>query len=180
MATLAATLGIAAINFQTMQESLSSSHKPSVEILLDKSHATEFATLLTAYGFWKARDHKCSRKGFCRNPRGIFPNKVPSEFCGGFFGGFFLAFFLGKNRRKKSPKNPRQNSNRNLGVSRPESTLQESGLDKCRWSEMSLGSVTLCNSANCLLPRRMLVSYDFCSYHMVVCRTVSAGAGPPS
>ena len=28
-----------------------------------------------------------SRKGFCRNPRGIFPNKVPGEFCGGFFGG---------------------------------------------------------------------------------------------
>ena len=40
----------------------------------------------------------------CRNPRGIFPNKVPGEFCGGFFGGFFRAFFFGKNRRKKSTK----------------------------------------------------------------------------
>ena len=47
---------------------------------------------------------KKSRKGFCRNPRGIFPNKVPGEFCGGFFGGFFWAFSLGKNRRKKSTK----------------------------------------------------------------------------
>ena len=43
-----------------------------------------------------------SRKGFCRNPTGIFPNKVPGEFCGGFFGGFFRAFFLGKNRRNKT------------------------------------------------------------------------------
>ena len=43
-----------------------------------------------------------SRTCFCRNPRGIFPNKVPGEFCGGFFCGFVLAFFLGKNRRKKS------------------------------------------------------------------------------
>ena len=30
-----------------------------------------------------------SRKGFCRNPRGIYPNKFPGEFCGGFFGVFF-------------------------------------------------------------------------------------------
>ena len=37
-----------------------------------------------------------SRKGFCRNPRGIFPNKVPGEFWGGVFGGFFRAFFPGK------------------------------------------------------------------------------------
>ena len=42
------------------------------------------------------------RKGFCRNPRGIFPTKFPGEFCGGFFGGFFRAFFLGK----KEGKNP--------------------------------------------------------------------------
>ena len=70
-----------------------------------------------------------SRKGFCRNPRGIFPNKVPGEFCGGFFGGFFRAFFLGKIGGKNPPKNPRQNSNRNLGFSQPKSTLQGSGLD---------------------------------------------------
>ena len=68
-----------------------------------------------------------SRKGFCRNPRGIFPNKVPGEFYGGFFGGVFLGpFFFEKIREKNPPKNPRQNSNRNLGVSRPKSTLQES------------------------------------------------------
>ena len=69
-----------------------------------------------------------SRKGFCRNPRGISPNKVLGEFCGGFLGGFFQAFFFGKKRRKNPQKNPRQNSNRNLGVSRPKSTLQGSGL----------------------------------------------------
>ena len=73
---------------------------------------------------------KVLRKGLCRNPRGIFPNKVPGELCGGFFGGFFRAFFLGKNRGKNPPKNPRQNSNRNLGVSLPKSTLQGSGLEK--------------------------------------------------
>ena len=45
-----------------------------------------------------------SRKGFCRNPRGIFPNKVPGEFCGGFFGGFFRAFSLENIGGKKSTK----------------------------------------------------------------------------
>ena len=73
---------------------------------------------------------KLSREGFCRNLRGFFPNKFPGEFCHGFFGGFLGAFFLGRNRRKKSPKNPRQNSNQNLGVSLPKSTLQGSGLEK--------------------------------------------------
>ena len=56
---------------------------------------------------------KLSRGNFClaasrclSGPSGwgIFPNKVPGEFCGGFFGGFFRAFFVGKNRRKKSTK----------------------------------------------------------------------------
>ena len=45
-----------------------------------------------------------SRKGFCRNPRGIFPTKTLGEFCGGFSGGLFGAFFLGKNRTKKSTR----------------------------------------------------------------------------
>ena len=45
-----------------------------------------------------------SREGFCRNPRGIFLDKVPGELCGGFFCAFFGAFFLGKNRRKIHPK----------------------------------------------------------------------------
>ena len=31
-----------------------------------------------------------SRTGFCRNPRGIFPNEFPGEFCLGFFGPFSL------------------------------------------------------------------------------------------
>ena len=70
-----------------------------------------------------------SRKGFCRNPRGIFPTEFPGENCRGFFGGFFRAFFLGKTGRKNPPKNPRQFSNQNLGVSGPKSTLQGSGLD---------------------------------------------------
>ena len=40
--------------------------------------------------------HKGAHADFCRNPRGIFPNKFLGEFCRGFFGGFFRAFFLGK------------------------------------------------------------------------------------
>ena len=47
---------------------------------------------------------RSSRTGFCRNPRGISPNKVLGEFCGGFFGAFFGAFFFGKNMRKIHPK----------------------------------------------------------------------------
>ena len=35
-----------------------------------------------------------------------------------------------KNRRKNPPKNPRQHSNRNLGVSPPKSILQGSGLER--------------------------------------------------
>ena len=78
----------------------------------------------------RAKAWKLSRKGFCRNPRGIFPNKVLGEFCGRFFGGFFRAFFLGRKGGKNPPKNPRQSSNRNLGVPRPKSTLQGSCLEK--------------------------------------------------
>ena len=52
------------------------------------------------------RKNSRSRKGFCRNPRGIFPNEFPGEFCSGFFAGFFRAFFLGQNRRKKTTQKP--------------------------------------------------------------------------
>ena len=79
-----------------------------------------------------------SRLCFCRNPRGIFLDKVPGEFCGGFLGEFFGAFFLGKNRRKNPPKNPRQTSDQNLGVSRPKSTLQGSALDDLLRFNMSM------------------------------------------
>ena len=45
-----------------------------------------------------------SREGFCRNPRGIFPNKVLGEFCGGFFVDFFGPFSLEKTGGKIHPK----------------------------------------------------------------------------
>ena len=69
------------------------------------------------------------KKSLLQKSEGIFPNKVLGEFCGGFFGGFISGLFLGKKRRKNPPKDPRQNSNRNLGASRPKSTLQGSGRD---------------------------------------------------
>ena len=48
-------------------------------------------------------------------------------------GDFCGPFSLEKTGGKNQPKNPRQNSNQNLGVSRPKSTLQESALDKKRY-----------------------------------------------
>ena len=71
-------------------------------------------------------DFKSSRAGFCRNPRGIFPNKFPGEFCGGIFGRFLGPLCL----EKTGGKNPQQFPNQNLGASQPKSTLQECGLDK--------------------------------------------------
>ena len=42
---------------------------------------------------------------------------------------FWGRFSLGKTGGKNPPQNPRQNSNKNLGASRPKSTLQESALE---------------------------------------------------
>ena len=78
----------------------------------------------------KCQSKELSRKGVCRNPRGSFLNKVPGEFCEGFFGGFFGPVFLEKTGGKNPPKNPRQFSNQNLGVSGPKSTLQGFGLEE--------------------------------------------------
>ena len=50
-----------------------------------------------------------SRKGFHRNPRGVFLNEFPGEFYRGFGGDFWGPFSLNKNRRKYPHKNPQQN-----------------------------------------------------------------------
>ena len=60
--------------------------------------------LLRNYCATIASPEKMSREGFCRNPRGIFLNKVSGEFCGGFFGGFFKPFSLEKQEEKIHPK----------------------------------------------------------------------------
>ena len=96
---------------------------PFLQKSLPTPHSLNPSPLLTENPFF------ISRKGFCRYPRGIFPNKVPGEFCGGFLVDFFGPLSLKKIGGKTPPKTPRQNSNRNLGVSRPKSTLQGSGLD---------------------------------------------------
>ena len=71
------------------------------------------------------------REGFCRNSRGIFLNKVLGQFCRRFFVDFCSGLFPWKKTggKKNPPKNPRQNSHQKLGASRPNSTLQGSGLD---------------------------------------------------
>ena len=68
-----------------------------------------------------------SRKGLCRNPRGM--NLFLGKF-GGIFGWIFRAPFLWKERKHThTTKNAQHNSNRTLGASRPNFTLQGSGLD---------------------------------------------------
>ena len=59
----------------------------------------------------------------------FFRTKLRVNFAGDFLVDFFGPFSLEKVGGKNPPKNPRQNSNRNLGVSRPKSTLQGSSLD---------------------------------------------------
>ena len=60
-----------------------------------------------------------SRNGFCRNPIGIFSEQ-----------NFWVDF-------PNPPKNPQQNSNQNLGASRPKSTLQGSGLEILQFTWVS-------------------------------------------
>ena len=50
------------------------------------------------------------------------------NFAGEFLVDFFEPFSL-ENRKRTPPKNPQQNSNQILGVSRPKITLQGSGLE---------------------------------------------------
>ena len=62
-------------------------------------------------------------KWLYRNPRGIFPNKSPGEICKGFSATFSRSFSL---EIEENPlHNPQQNSNQNLGVSRPKSHCQD-------------------------------------------------------
>ena len=70
-----------------------------------------------------------SSKGFCRNPRGIFLNRVIILL--GILRWIFGAFLLEK-RTTNPPKHPQQYSNQKLGVSRPNFTLQGSALDTFR------------------------------------------------
>ena len=57
---------------------------------------------------------KVSRKGFCRNPRGIFPTEFPGEFCRGFFGGFFSGLFPWKKQEEKI--HPKIHGNFQIGI----------------------------------------------------------------
>ena len=69
------------------------------------------------------------KRRLLQKSKGNFPTEFPGEFRRGFFGEFLWAFSLEKTGRENPPKNPRQNSNQNLGVSQPKSTLQGSGLE---------------------------------------------------
>ena len=58
-----------------------------------KSRCCEAASTTPARTLRGPARVKSSGKGFCRNPRGIFPTKTLGEFCGGFSGGFFWGLF---------------------------------------------------------------------------------------
>ena len=82
-----------------------------------------------------------SRKGICRNPTEFFlPNyhvTSAGEFLEDFLGPWSLERTGGKNPQQK---NLQQNSNQNLGVSRPKSTLQGSVLDNFPPDRLKRGS----------------------------------------
>ena len=59
-----------------------------------------------------------SRKGFCRNPTGIFPNRVQGEFCGFFFGDFFGLFPWNK-KEEKSTKKSTAKFKSEFGIAKP-------------------------------------------------------------
>ena len=78
-----------------------------------------------------------NKKGLLQKSEGNFSDRIPRWILQGIFWWIFSGLFPWKKTGgKHPPKNPRQNSNRNLGVSRPNSTLQGSGLEnfpkKCR------------------------------------------------
>ena len=53
---------------------------------------------MTKYVTWAKSVVVClrlSRRGLCRNPRGLFRNEFPDEFGRGYWGGFWGAFLLG-------------------------------------------------------------------------------------
>ena len=85
-----------------------------------------------------APDSNLSRKGFCRNPRGIYP-KYRVNFAGGYLVDFSGLFPLGK----QDGKSTQQYSNQNSGASLTKSTLQGSALVKL--------SVSLACELRCLL-----------------------------
>ena len=86
----------------------------------------------------KVGSGQMSRKASAEIRGEFFRTKSRVNFAGDFLVDYFWPFSLGKIGGKNPPKNPRQNSNRNLGVLEPKSTLQESGLDK--WGRTHMGS----------------------------------------
>ena len=92
---------------------------------------------------------KVSRKAFCRNPRGIFPNKALGEFCGDFLVDFFGLFSL-ENRKNSTQKSTAKISNQNLGVLQSKSTLQGSGLEKAHMHDRNTYASGCINRHICL------------------------------
>ena len=75
------------------------------------------------------KGRNCQEKASAEIRGEFFRTDFLVNFCGAFFWWiFFEPFFLRKKQEDKiHPQNPQQNSNRNLGASRPKSTPQESG-----------------------------------------------------
>ena len=71
------------------------------------------------------------KKRLLQKSEGNLAERSPGWILRGIFWWIFSGLLsLEKIGRKHPPTNPRQNSNRNLGASRPKSTLQGSGLEE--------------------------------------------------
>ena len=77
----------------------------------------------------KETNHFSQEKASAEIRREFFRTKSWVNFAGDFLVDLFGPFSLEKSGGKKPPQNPQQNSNQNLGVSRPKPTLQGSGLE---------------------------------------------------
>ena len=96
-----------------------------------------FWSFSTVFGqFWPKTQEKASAE-----IRGeFFRTNSDLNFAGACWVDFFGPFSLEKELGKNPPKNPRQNSNRNLGASRQKSTLPRSCLDKNGQNRLEIGS----------------------------------------
>ena len=81
-----------------------------------------------------------SRKGFCRNPRGVFLNEFLGEFCRGFLVDFGGPLSLEKQEKNIHPKI--QGKIQIRIWERPKSILQESALDFVFFLSLKMGSDT--------------------------------------
>ena len=129
-------------NLVANQPNLSAALQMLCECELPKG-GTGHCTCARASGRQSQHTTNLSRKGFCRDP-GIFRRHLRVNSV-----GFLVDFLLEPSSLEKTganihPKIHSKNSNQNLGVSGPKSTLQGSGLDNVTSDCESFGILNTC------------------------------------